>query len=444
MLITDLPVHHKIISRLSEKGFSTLTEIQEKTILPAIQGKDIVASSKTGSGKTLAFLIPTLNRLMTTKPLSRQDPRVLILAPTRELAKQVFLEAKWLATKQGVQCQLIVGGENYNDQVKALKRCPHIIVGTAGRIADHLEDKSFFLNGLELLIFDEADRMMDLGFAPQLTMINGFADHRKRQTMLFSATLDNIELKHMSRKLLQSPVRVSVGSSTDEHGDIEQSLYFADNVSHKDDMLVSCLEQQSFNQAIVFTATREDTQRLTALLNAKHMDAIALSGDLPQNQRASIMTSFSRGQHSVLVTTDVASRGLDLNKVGLVVNFDLPKQSDEYIHRIGRTGRAGQQGTALSFVGPRDWKSFVAISRHVNYDLACAPHPSLPAEFKGFKSNSSKIKSKANAQSGSKKKTNAPSGAKKHTKRVHTMQGEDVGFVPVKRKPRQLLEDDEE
>ena len=171
LLVTDLPVHHKIIAKLETKNISTLTEIQERTMLPAIQGKDIIASSKTGSGKTFAFLVPAINRLMSQKALSRQDPRALILAPTRELAKQVFIEAKSMCTGLNLTCSLIVGGENYNDQVKTLRRNPHIIVGTAGRVADHLLDKSVYLNGLELLIFDEADRMLDLGFAAQLKMI---------------------------------------------------------------------------------------------------------------------------------------------------------------------------------------------------------------------------------------------------------------------------------
>ena len=211
LLIADLPVHHKIVKRLQEKGLETLTDVQEQTILPALQGKDIMASSKTGSGKTFAFLVPLVHRLMTTKALSKKDPRALILAPTRELAKQVFSELRSLANGVGIQSALIVGGENYNDQTKVLRRNPHVIVGTAGRIADHLEDKSFFINGLELLIFDEADRMMDLGFAEQLNLINRFADHRKRQTMLFSATLDNIALTHLTRELLKAPVRVAVG-----------------------------------------------------------------------------------------------------------------------------------------------------------------------------------------------------------------------------------------
>lgn len=442
MLVTDLPVHHKIITKLENKNITELTEIQEKTILPALQGKDIIASSKTGSGKTFAFLVPAINRLMSQKALSRQDPRALILAPTRELAKQVFIEAKTLCTGLNLSCSLVVGGENYNDQVKALRRNPHIIVGTAGRIADHLGDKSVFLNGLELLIFDEADRMLDLGFASQLTMINEFANHRKRQTMLFSATLDSVELNYMTAKLTKSAVRVSVGSATAEHGDINQQCYFADNVSHKDTLLRYEITQRSYNQAIVFTATREDTDRLTALLNEDNLEAIALRGDLPQNKRAAIMSEFARGQHSVLVTTDVASRGLDLSKVGLVVNFDLPKNADEYIHRIGRTGRAGQKGEAFSLVGPRDWTSFSALKEHLQYALACEPHSEHPAEFKGFKPTKAKAKND-NAHSDKKRGRSDKATAKK-VKRVDTMVGEDIGMAPIKRKPRAEQADDDE
>lgn len=443
MLVTDLPVHHKIISKLETKNISTLTEIQERTMLPAIQGKDIIASSKTGSGKTFAFLVPAIHRLMSQKALSRQDPRALILAPTRELAKQVFLETKSLCSGLNLTCSLVVGGENYNDQVKALRRNPHIIVGTAGRVADHLLDKSVYLNGLELLIFDEADRMLDLGFAAQLKMINDYADHRKRQTMLFSATLDNIELKHMTTQLTKSAVRVSVGDATAEHGDIEQRCYFADNVDSKDNILRAELKKRDFNQAIVFTATREDTNRISDMLNEEHLEAIALRGDLPQNQRAAIMSSFARGQQSILVTTDLASRGLDLSKVGLVVNFDLPKNADEYIHRIGRTGRAGQKGEAFSLIGPRDWKSFEGLKNHLQYALECTAHPDIPAEFKGFAPK--KKKATQSGKASGKKRVAKPVKAPVK-KRVNTMTGEDIGMVPVKRKPRKdnsALDDEE-
>ncbi|GEA06739.1 RNA helicase [Alteromonas sp. KUL42] len=433
LLVTDLPVHHKIIAKLENKNISTLTEIQERTMLPAIQGKDIIASSKTGSGKTFAFLVPAINRLMSQKALSRQDPRALILAPTRELAKQVFIEAKSMCAGLNLTCSLIVGGENYNDQVKALRRNPHIIVGTAGRVADHLLDKSVYLNGLELLIFDEADRMLDLGFAAQLKMINSYADHRKRQTMLFSATLDNIELNHMTSQLTNSAVRVAVGDSTAQHGDIEQQCFFADNVDNKDSILRFELAKREYNQAIVFTATREDTNRIADWLNEEGLEAIALRGDLPQNQRAAIMSSFARGQHSILVTTDLASRGLDLSKVGLVVNFDLPKNADEYIHRIGRTGRAGQKGEAFSLIGPRDWKSFEALKLHLQYALECGAHDEFSATFSGFAPKKKKAVRDNTSQNKSAKKKMAKPAVKK---RVNTMIGEEVGFVPIKRKPR--------
>ncbi len=432
MHISDLPVHHNIIKRLSDKGITELTEIQQQTILPAIQGKDVIASSKTGSGKTFAYLIPAINRLLKDKPLSKKDPRAVILAPTRELAKQVFLETKNLTSKLSLQCALIVGGENYNDQTKVLRRNPHIVIGTAGRVADHLEDKSFFLNGLELLIIDEADRMLDLGFSGALNHINDAADHRKRQTMLFSATLDNVELAAMTQKLTKAAVRVAVGKATAVHSDIQQQCFFADHVEHKDNLLLTCLKQTDYDQAVVFCATREDTVRLADQLNAAHLEAIALSGDLLQSQRANIMSEFGRGRHSILVTTDVASRGLDLVKVGLVVNFDLPKQPDEYIHRIGRTGRAGRQGNAISFIGPRDWNSFTALKAQLDYPLACEAHPTLPASFTGFIERKPKKKKATHQTKPSGSAPTKPMSAK--TKRVDTMTGEDVGMLPVKRK----------
>jgi superfamily II DNA/RNA helicase len=430
LLITDLPVNHRIISKLKERGFESLTDIQEETILPALSGKDVMASSQTGSGKTLAFLIPSIQRLMTQKALSRQDPRALILAPTRELAKQVFIETKKITAGTKHTAALIVGGDNYNDQVKALRKNPDILVGTAGRIADHLESRHFFLNGLELLILDEADRMLDLGFSNALLAINKLADHRKRQTLMFSATLDNVGVTHLAAKLVTAPVRINIGISTAKHNDINQSFYFADSVDHKDDLLKLMLSSRDYDQAVVFTATREDTVRLSAVLNTlsgAKWDTIALSGDLAQNQRAAVMNAFAVGQHSILVTTDVASRGLDLPKVGLVVNFDLPKEADEYIHRIGRTGRAGQQGEAISLVGKRDWRSYTSIKSHLDYEIDCRQYPESPSDFQGFEPKPA-FPNKA-AKKKKKIKGTAKSSEKK--KRINTLQGTDVGDAPI-------------
>lgn len=439
-LFTDLPLDHRILKSLNVKGFEKPTEIQSLSIGHALLGKDLLASSKTGSGKTLAFLLPALHRVLREKPLSRKDPRVLILAPTRELAKQVFMQLKWLISGQNVNATLILGGENFNDQVKALKRNPQFVVGTAGRVADHVKDKSLYLNGLELLIFDEADRMLDLGFADELKLIDRCADHRKRQTMMFSATLDSAELHYLTEKMLNAPQRISVGEANAQHIDIQQAFYFADHLDHKIQLLEKLLSGTDNKQVIIFTATREDTDKLCGLLLEANYDSVALSAGLSQSQRSNIMNAFSRGQHQVLVTTDVASRGLDLLNVEWVVNFDLPKHADEYVHRIGRTGRAGNQGNAASLVGPKDWDSFKAIQRFLTQTIEFSEIDGLVGKFKGFKSKTA-VKAKAPQEAKiSSKKVDAQPQPKK---RVRTIEGVDMGDAPMRRKPRSTSIDTE-
>ena len=444
MQFTDLPLHHSLLKSLDLKGLNDPTEIQQLAIPYGLLGRDLIASSKTGSGKTLAFLLPAVHRILTKPPLSRRDPRVLILAPTRELAKQVFLQLKGLLGKQSLRAALILGGENFNDQVKALKHYPHFIVGTAGRVADHIAGKSLYLNGLELLILDEADRMLDLGFAPQLKLIHKAADHRKRQTMMFSATLDNAELHYLTQTLLKAPQRISVGSSGEEHTDIQQRFYLADHVTHKETLLNKIIAEKTYRQIIIFTATRSDTERLSLLLNEQGMHSIALSGDLSQSQRSNIMNEFSRGQQHILVTTDIASRGLDLLNVSLVVNFDMPKLADEYVHRVGRTGRAGNKGEAVSFVGPKDWPSYIEIKALLNQSIEFSQIEGLVAKFKGPRVNKAKLDLGQNDSSKKSNQVDTPKIAKPAQKRVNTMQGVDAGNTPLKRKPRAIIEDIEQ
>ncbi|GAB3023334.1 DEAD/DEAH box helicase [Bowmanella dokdonensis] len=449
MLFSDLPIDHRLLHKLGLKGFNQATDIQANAVPHALLGKDLIVSSKTGSGKTLAYLVPAINRVMKTRALSKKDPRVLILAPTRELAKQVFLQLRALVEGPGSNVALILGGENFNDQVKALRRNPQYVVGTAGRIADHLTDKSLFLNGLELLILDEADRMLDLGFAPQLKQIHSAADHRKRQTMMFSATLDNAELHYLTQSLLKAPQRISLGSAGEEHQDIEQRFILADHIEHKEALLKALVTGQSFRQGILFTATRADTERLALLLQEWGISSIALSGELNQSQRSNIMNEFGRGHHQMLVTTDVASRGLDLLKVSLVINFDLPKFAEEYVHRVGRTGRAGNKGHAVSLVGPKDWSSFLAIKALLEQDISFTAIEGLEAKFKGLrprKAPADDTSDKADAKEGE----TVWQTAKPKKKRINTMAGVDVGDqILAKRKPRKVeaeeldTEDDE-
>jgi len=256
-------------------------------------------------------------------------------------------------------------------------------VATPGRLADHLEHKSFFLQGLEVLILDEADRMLDLGFMPQLNAIHKQASHRLRQTLMFSATLDHAEVNELALSLLRDPYRVALGAGYDPHKDITQKCFFADNLTHKEALLLHFLKSEVIRQLILFTATREDTDRLAALVQKAGFAAVGLNGKLTQAQRNSVMQAFAANKYQVLVTTDVASRGLDLLQVSHVINFDLPKHPEEYVHRIGRTGRAGQQGCAFSLVGPKDIIAFSAIEQFLRRPLEMAQVEGLVAKFDG-------------------------------------------------------------
>lgn len=379
----ELALDPRLLRSIQHLGFTQPTEIQQEAIPAVMQGKDLIVSSKTGSGKTLAYLLPMMQRLLRSKPLSAQDPRALILAPTRELAQQIYAQLRLFVANTRLTPAFIVGGENFNDQEKLLKRQPHIIVATPGRLADHLEHKSFFLQGLEVLILDEADRMLDLGFMPQLNAIHKQASHRLRQTLMFSATLDHAEVNELALSLLRDPYRVALGAGYDPHKDITQKCFFADNLTHKEALLLHFLKAEVVRQLILFTATREDTDRLAALVQKAGFAAVGLNGKLTQAQRNSVMQAFAANKYQVLVTTDVASRGLDLLQVSHVINFDLPKHPEEYVHRIGRTGRAGQQGFAFSLVGPKDIVAFSAIEQFLRRPLEMAQVEGLSAKFDG-------------------------------------------------------------
>jgi superfamily II DNA/RNA helicase len=381
----DLGLDNRLLKNLKHYDFKKATEIQSKAIPVAIAGKDLLASSKTGSGKTLAFVLPMIHKALKTKAFSAKDPRGVILAPTRELAKQVYGELRSMLGGLSYEATLILGGENFNDQVKALRKYPRFIVATPGRLADHLEHRSLFLDGVETLILDEADRMLDLGFAPELRRIANAAKHRRRQTLMFSATLDHAEVNGIANEMLDAPKRISVGVSNEQHLDITQKFYLCDHLDHKEAILDRVIEEAEYRQVMIFTATRADTDRLTDKLNEKKLKAVALSGNLNQTQRNAIMSQFERAVYKILVTTDVASRGIDIPNVSHVINFDMPKHTEEYVHRVGRTGRAGNKGDAISLVGPKDWDSFKRVELYLQQDLTFSVLEGLKGKFKGIK-----------------------------------------------------------
>lgn len=441
---SEFGIDVRIVRAIEHLGFKEATQIQEEAIPLAMAGRDLIASSKTGSGKTLAYLVPLMQRLLRVRALSRRDARAVILTPTRELARQVYAQLRLFLSVSQSRGLLLCGGENFNDQMLALRRQPQVIVATPGRLADHLLQRNLYLEGLELLIFDEADRMLDLGFAAQLKMIDQAANHRKRQTMMFSATLDNVELNEMSAELLREPERVAVGIGFEGNSDITQQFYLSDHLDHKEAQLKALLANLNSEQAIIFTATRHDTTRLAELVEQWGYSSCALSGELSQSKRNRIMDQFARGHQQILVTTDLASRGLDISAVGLVVNFDLPKHAEEYIHRIGRTGRAGRNGLACSLVGPKDWPQFLVLKQYLSRDVEFSTLEGLAAKFKGLKPKPKRrkapVKARGNSdkakQAGQKRTRQKPAAAR--SKIYH--EGVDVGDAPMKRKPKPVIE----
>jgi superfamily II DNA/RNA helicase len=381
----DLGIDNRLLKNLNHYAFKSATKIQSQAIPIAIAQKDLLASSKTGSGKTLAFVVPMLHKALKTKAFSAKDPRGVILAPTRELAKQVYGELRSMLGGLSYDATLIVGGENFNDQVKALRKYPKFIVATPGRLADHLEHRSLFLDGVDTLVLDEADRMLDLGFAPELRRIHKAAKHRRRQTLMFSATLDSAEVNDIAMEMLNSPKRLSIGDSNEQHKDIEQKFFLCDHLDHKEALLERIIDEAEYRQIMIFTATRADTDRLTQVLNERKLKAVALSGNLNQTQRNAIMSQFERAVYKILVTTDVASRGIDIPNVSHVINFDMPKHTEEYVHRVGRTGRAGNKGEALSLVGPKDWDSFKRVESYLQQPIKFDELEGLKGKFKGLK-----------------------------------------------------------
>lgn len=436
MIITDLPIDRRLITSLAHLGFTKTTKIQASAIPIALSGKDLLASSKTGSGKTLAFLLPAMQRVLKTRALTKRDPRVLILTPTRELAKQVYSQLRLLVSNTNLKSTLVLGGENFNDQVKKIDKNPHFVVGTPGRIVDHLKKGLLHLNGLELLILDEADRMLDLGFAEQLKAVNEHANHRLRQTLLFSATLEHAKVNEFAKQLLKTPVHITIDDEKQLHSEITQRFYLADNLDQKEKLLFSFIENETINQAIIFTATRKDTERLSAMLLEKGSSSLALHGNLSQHQRNQIMDSFARGKHKILVTTDIASRGLDLLNVSHVFNFDLPKYTEEYIHRIGRTGRAGAMGDAMSIVGPKDWLNFQKIEEYIAQPISFSRIEGINPKFKGLQKMPATVdKNKAIQKVISKKVANKTPKIKKLMNKIFH-EAKDVGFGPMRRKKK--------
>lgn len=361
MLFKELKLDSRLLQAIDASGFKSPTDIQREAIPIVLSGIDLMASAQTGTGKTAAFVLPVLQSLITTPAGRGKGPRVLVLTPTRELAMQVNENIRQFSRFCRVTTGNVVGGMGYPPQIQLLKRPLDILVATPGRLMDHMEQGRVDFSRLETLVLDEADRMLDMGFIDAVNTI-ARAIPEKRQTLLFSATLEGRVLS-VARALLKNPVRIQLATNSERHASINQHIYQADDAAHKHRLLSHHLSCNSLSQAIIFTATKRGADKLAKLLSKQGHASAVLHGDMGQGARKRTVEHMRHGKFRTLVATDVASRGLDIKGVSHVINFDLPMVAEDYIHRIGRTGRAGSTGTAISLVGPEDWSKLFGIER---------------------------------------------------------------------------------
>lgn len=345
MKFNELKIQKNILRALREAGYEKPTPIQEEAIPPVLEGRDLLGCAQTGTGKTCAFSVPIIQRLCREEGKPGVI-RALILTPTRELALQIYENVCQYARYTPVTATVIFGGVSQVPQVEAIQRGADILIATPGRLWDLMGQGIVKLNRVECFVLDEADRMLDMGFFPDVKRIIKYLP-AKRQTLLFSATIPK-EIAALADSLLKKPVRVSITPSAKPVEKIEQKVYFVEK-AEKRELLADIIRQSNMHQTLVFTRTKHGADRVARDLNRAGIKAKSIHGDKSQNQRQRALNEFKECKIAVLVATDIAARGIDINELPLVINFDLPNIPETYVHRIGRTGRAGQEGTAISF-----------------------------------------------------------------------------------------------
>jgi ATP-dependent RNA helicase DeaD len=366
-----LDLHPDVLRVLADVGYESPSPIQAATIPPLMQGRDVLGQAQTGTGKTAAFALPILSRINQRAG----KPQALVLAPTRELAIQVA-EAfqRYAAHMPGFQVLPIYGGQSYGPQLHSLKRGVHVVVGTPGRVIDHMDKGTLDLSELKYLVLDEADEMLRMGFIDDVEKVLQ-ATPPQRQVALFSATMPT-PIRKIAQRHLKDPVEVTIKSSTSTAPNIRQRYWFVSGM-HKLDAMTRILEAEPFDAMIIFARTKQATEELAEKLQARGLAAAAINGDIAQPQRERVIQQLKDGKLDILVATDVAARGLDVERISHVMNYDIPYDTESYVHRIGRTGRAGRSGEAILFVSPRERGMLNAIERATRQPIEQMQLPSV-------------------------------------------------------------------
>ncbi len=379
MSFESLNLHEALVAAVRDAGYTDATEVQAQAIPPALDGRDLMVSARTGSGKTASFVLPALTRVLASRndPTKRRDkgvvygPRVLVLVPTRELAIQVSKAAmEYGRHVRGLRVATVVGGVPYGLQLRQLSGPLDILIATPGRLMDHMQSGKAVLQNIEMLVLDEADRMLDMGFIDDINFIAS-ATPAARQTVMYSATFGGT-VGRLAHSLLRDPLRVDVASHTDTHADIEQRLHWADDLQHKNALLDHLLTDRNVDQALVFTSTQRDADWLADRLADMGHKVASLHGGMPQGRRNRVLHGLRSRDLRVLVATDVAARGIDVPSISHVINYGLPMKAEDYVHRIGRTGRAGRSGLAVTLAERRDAGMIHNIQRFTTQRIPAA------------------------------------------------------------------------
>jgi len=373
----SLNLHPSILKAVTDQGYKEATPIQIKAIPEILLKKHVLATAQTGTGKTAAFVLPILHFLSQNENKIK-GPRTLIVSPTRELANQITDSIKKYSRYLKMNSVTITGGMSYTLQNRLLSKPIDILIATPGRLLDLYQQKKINLKAVEVMVLDEADKMLDMGFVPDIRKIFN-ATNKDQQMLMFSATLDQ-NVSKIAQEFLSSPTQITIKSETNGHVNIEQSLYFVDNQSHKQKLLHHFLEGEDVNQAIIFTATKRQADRLSDDLYDLNIKSSSLHGDMSQGSRTKTINRFKRNEIKVLVATDLASRGIDVKHITHVINYDLPRFAEDYVHRIGRTGRANKKGLAISLVNATDRDLLRKVERFTNLKIEVKTVPGMEAK----------------------------------------------------------------
>jgi ATP-dependent RNA helicase RhlE len=368
MSFANLGLAPELVRALADLGYETPTAIQNESIPLALAGRDLLAGAQTGTGKTAAFALPLLQRLAQGEPRrGPRPPRALVLTPTRELALQVHESIRGYGKHMKLFATAIFGGAGMHPQVDALRRGVDIVVATPGRLIDHMEQRTLDLSKIDILVLDEADRMLDMGFLPAIRRILAVLPRQNRQTLLFSATFEEA-VKQLAQQFMRDPAEVQVSPRNSVVATVTHRAHPVDN-SRKRDLLLQLMAKDSRRQTLVFTRTKHGANRLSDFLEESGIKSAAIHGNKSQGARQKALSDFKNGKCTVLVATDIAARGIDIDQLPVVINYDLPTIAEDYVHRIGRTGRNGSTGEAISLVAPEEGPLLREIQRLLKQDI---------------------------------------------------------------------------